>query len=56
MTHDLSTFFIEVYQTQHGPRHSNAFYFAEMNLKTVCSETLVLYTNYYYWPIAESCL
>ncbi len=32
------------------------FYFAEMNLKTVCSLTLALYTNYYYWPIAERCL
>lgn len=53
VTYDLCTFFIEVYQTQHGPRHSN--YFAEMNLKTVCSETLALHKTYCYWPIAKSC-
>lgn len=56
MTQDLSTFFIEVYQTQHGPRHSNDFTLLK-RLKTVCSEISgLIYKQLLLVYIAERCL
>lgn len=55
MTHDVSTFFIELYQTQHGPRHSTDFTFAEINLKTLEMFVLRLQPTITGRWLAESC-